>query len=239
MPSKKEPAAKVTAHQRRVSRRAWKPTRLNSWRSSQQSPPVRFSRPIRACEFATIKTRLRLALAVRLCSKTISCARSSCISITKEFLNASFTHAVLLLMEFSKPTITPRNIAKPTPPSRCANACVHALLHCRRLQRLVRHGERRARICHEVLHSRRRIRPGRQQHAVFFIQDGIKFPDLIHAVKPEPHNEIPQAQSAHDTFWDFVSLSTEATHMVMWVMSDRALPRSLRMMQVLAYIPSA
>jgi catalase len=66
---------------------------------------------------------------------------------------------------------------------------------------------------------------------VFFIQDGIKFPDLIHAVKPEPHNEIPQAQSAHDTFWDFVSLSTEATHMVMWAMSDRAIPRSLRMME--------
>jgi catalase len=66
---------------------------------------------------------------------------------------------------------------------------------------------------------------------VFFIQDAIKFPDLIHAVKPEPHNEIPQAQSAHDTFWDFVSLSTEATHMVLWVMSDRAIPRSLRMME--------
>jgi catalase len=66
---------------------------------------------------------------------------------------------------------------------------------------------------------------------VFFIQDAIKFPDLIHAVKPEPHNEIPQAQSAHDTFWDFVSLSTEATHMIMWIMSDRAIPRSLRMME--------
>jgi len=66
---------------------------------------------------------------------------------------------------------------------------------------------------------------------VFFIQDGIKFPDFIHAVKPEPHNEIPQAQSAHDTFWDFVSLSTEATHMVLWAMSDRAIPRSLRMME--------
>ena len=66
---------------------------------------------------------------------------------------------------------------------------------------------------------------------VFFIQDAIKFPDFIHAVKPEPHNEIPQAASAHDTFWDFVSLSTEATHMIMWVMSDRAIPRSLRMME--------
>jgi catalase len=66
---------------------------------------------------------------------------------------------------------------------------------------------------------------------VFFIQDAIKFPDLIHAVKPEPHNEIPQAASAHDTFWDFISLTPEAMHMVMWAMSDRAIPRSLRMME--------
>jgi catalase len=66
---------------------------------------------------------------------------------------------------------------------------------------------------------------------VFFIQDGIKFPDFVHAVKPEPHNEIPQAQSAHDTFWDFVALQPETMHMVMWLMSDRALPRSYRMMQ--------
>ena len=63
---------------------------------------------------------------------------------------------------------------------------------------------------------------------VFFIQDAIKFPDLIHAVKPEPNNEIPQAASAHDTFWDFVSFTPESVHMLMWVMSDRALPRSLR-----------
>lgn len=66
---------------------------------------------------------------------------------------------------------------------------------------------------------------------VFFIQDAHKFPDFVHAVKPEPDNEIPQAASAHDTFWDFVSLNTESTHMIMWVMSDRALPRSLRMME--------
>jgi catalase len=66
---------------------------------------------------------------------------------------------------------------------------------------------------------------------VFFIQDAIKFPDLVHAVKPEPHNEIPQAASAHDTFWDFISLMPESMHMIMWVMSDRALPRSLRMME--------
>ena len=66
---------------------------------------------------------------------------------------------------------------------------------------------------------------------IFFIQDAIKFPDLIHAVKPEPHNEIPQAASAHDTFWDFVSVMPESMHMIMWVMSDRAIPRSLRMME--------
>jgi catalase len=66
---------------------------------------------------------------------------------------------------------------------------------------------------------------------VFFIQDGIKFPDLVHAVKPEPANEIPQAASAHDTFWDFVSLVPESAHMVMWLMSDRAIPRSYRMME--------
>jgi catalase len=66
---------------------------------------------------------------------------------------------------------------------------------------------------------------------VFFIQDAIKFPDLIHAVKPEPNNEMPQAASAHDTFWDFISLMPESMHMIMWVMSDRAIPRSYRMME--------
>lgn len=66
---------------------------------------------------------------------------------------------------------------------------------------------------------------------VFFIQDAMKFPDLIHAVKPEPHHEMPQAASAHDTFWDFISLMPESMHMIMWVMSDRAIPRSLRMME--------
>ena len=66
---------------------------------------------------------------------------------------------------------------------------------------------------------------------VFFIQDAIKFPDLIHSVKPEPHNEIPQAQSAHSTFWDFMSLMPESMHMAMWIMSDRAIPRSYRMME--------
>jgi catalase len=66
---------------------------------------------------------------------------------------------------------------------------------------------------------------------VFFIQDAIKFPDLIHAAKPEPNNQIPQAATAHDTFWDFASLVPESTHMLMWTMSDRAIPRSYRMMQ--------
>ncbi len=66
---------------------------------------------------------------------------------------------------------------------------------------------------------------------VFFIQDAIKFPDFVHAVKPEPHNEIPQGQSAHDTFWDYISLQPETLHNVMWAMSDRGIPRSYRMME--------
>jgi catalase len=66
---------------------------------------------------------------------------------------------------------------------------------------------------------------------VFFIQDAIKFPDLIHSVKMEPDRGFPQAASAHDTFWDFVSLMPESMHMLMWVMSDRAIPRSFRMME--------
>ena len=66
---------------------------------------------------------------------------------------------------------------------------------------------------------------------VFFIQDAMKFPDLVHAVKPEPHHQMPQASSAHDTFWDFVSLMPESAHMLLWQMSDRAIPRSYRTMQ--------
>jgi len=66
---------------------------------------------------------------------------------------------------------------------------------------------------------------------VFFIQDAIKFPDLVHAVKMEPDRGFPQAATAHDTFWDFISLTPESMHMIMWAMSDRTLPRSLRMME--------
>ena len=66
---------------------------------------------------------------------------------------------------------------------------------------------------------------------VFFIQDAIKFPDLIHAAKPEPDRDFPQAQTAHDNFWDFISLTPESMHMVMWIMSDRTIPRSFRFME--------
>lgn len=67
--------------------------------------------------------------------------------------------------------------------------------------------------------------------APFFIQDGMKFPDVVHALKPMPDNEMPQASAAHDTFWDFASLMPEISHMIMWVLSDRAIPRSFRMME--------
>jgi len=66
---------------------------------------------------------------------------------------------------------------------------------------------------------------------VFFIQDAIKFPDVIHAAKPEPDRDFPQAQTAHDNFWDFISLMPESMHMIMWIMSDRAIPRSFRFME--------
>ncbi len=66
---------------------------------------------------------------------------------------------------------------------------------------------------------------------VFFIQDGIKFPDLVHSVKQEPDRDFPQAQSAHDNFWDYISFTPESMHMIMWVMSDRAIPRSFRFME--------
>jgi catalase len=65
---------------------------------------------------------------------------------------------------------------------------------------------------------------------IFFIQDAIKFPDLVHSIKPEPHNEMPQASAAHDNFWDFISLMPEATHMILWLLSDRGISRSYRMM---------
>ena len=66
---------------------------------------------------------------------------------------------------------------------------------------------------------------------VFFIQDALKFPDFVHSVKPEPDRDFPQAASAHDNFWDFISLTPESMHMIMWVMSDRAIPRSFRFME--------
>ena len=66
---------------------------------------------------------------------------------------------------------------------------------------------------------------------IFFIQDGIKFPDLVHSIKPEPHDEMPQASAAHDNFWDFISLTPESMAMIMWVLSDRALPRSYARME--------
>jgi catalase len=66
---------------------------------------------------------------------------------------------------------------------------------------------------------------------VFFIQDPIQFPDIIHSAKPEPNSEFPQASTAHSNFWDFISLKPESMHMIMWTMSDRAIPRSFRFMQ--------
>ena len=116
-------------------------------------------------------------------------------------------------------------------PSR-PDARLRALLDGGRLARLDRHGARRARVRHQVLHARRASSTSSATTCrSSSSRTRIKFPDLIHAVKPEQDNEMPQAASAHDTFWDFISLMPESMHMIMWVMSDRALPRSFRMME--------
>ena len=86
-------------------------------------------------------------------------------------------------------------------------------------------------ICRQALHEAGKLGHRRKQIPVFFIQDAIKFPDLIHAAKQEPDRDFPQAQTAHDNFWDFISLMPESMHMIMWVMSDRAIPRSFRFME--------
>jgi hypothetical protein len=100
--------------------------------------------------------------------------------------------------------------------TRTPHAGVRALLHRGRLARLGRHRARRARLRRQVLHREGNYDLVGNNIPVFFIQDAMKFPDLIHAVKPEPHHEMPQAASAHDTFWDFASLMPESTHMLMW-----------------------
>ena len=115
--------------------------------------------------------------------------------------------------------------------TRRANAGLRSLLDGRGLTRLGRPGSRRPGFAVKFYTQEGNFDLVGNNIPVFFIQDAIKFPDLIHAVKPEPHNEMPQAASAHDTFWDFISLMPESMHMIMWAMSDRAIPRSLRMME--------
>jgi catalase len=104
---------------------------------------------------------------------------------------------------------------------------VRALFDRRRRAWLGRPCARCTWLCGQVLHRSRQLGPGWQQHSCFLIQDAMKFPDLVHSVKPEPHHAMPQAASAHDTFWDFASLMPEITHMLMWVMSDRAIPAAI------------
>ena len=167
------------------------------------------------------------------CSKTSSCAKRSPISITSAFPSASCTRAARARTAISSAT---------TPLTELTRASLFAEAG-KRTPVFVRFstvaGERGS------TDTARDVRGFAVKFytdegnwdlvgnniPVFFIQDAMKFPDLIHAVKPEPHHAMPQAASAHDTFWDFVSLMPESTHMLMWVMSDRAIPRSYRMMQ--------
>jgi catalase len=85
-------------------------------------------------------------------------------------------------------------------------------------------------LCHRRTFQENNWDIVRNNIPVFFIQDGIKFPDMVHAVKQDPDCALPQAQSAHDNLWDFISLTPESIHMIMWVMSDRAIPRLFRFM---------
>jgi catalase len=131
-----------------------------------------------------------------------------------------------------------RLAASNTPPPQSSrevgetDAGVHALLDRCRRRRFGGHAARRARLRGQVLYtSEGNWDLVGNNIPVFFIQDAIKFPDLIHAVKMEPDRGFPQAASAHDTFWDFISLTPESMHMVMWIMSDRTIPRSLRMIE--------
>ncbi|TFY74039.1 hypothetical protein EWM64_g9973 [Hericium alpestre] len=94
-----------------------------------------------------------------------------------------------------------------------------------------RHDPRRAGLRYQVLNEEGNWDLVGNNIPIFFIQDAVKLPDIIRAVKPEPHNEVPQGQSAHNNFWDFVGLQPESAHMVMWVMYDRGIPCSYRMMQ--------
>ncbi len=113
-----------------------------------------------------------------------------------------------------------------------AHAGLRALLDGRRLARLDRHGARRPRLRGQVLHGGGRTSTSSATTSrSSSSRTRSSSPTSIHAVKPEPDNEMPQAASAHDTFWDFISLMPESMHMIMWVMSDRAIPRSFRMME--------
>ena len=200
--------------------------RVDSSRSRADDQPGRAGR-------ATTKIRSRPGCAGRRCSKTSSCARRSRISTTSAFPSASCMRAA--------------------PAAHGYFECYEPLTKLTRASIFAEAGKRTPVFVRfsTVAGERGSTDTARDVRGfavkfytdegnwdlvgnnipVFFIQDAMKFPDLVHAVKPEPHHAMPQAASAHDTFWDFVSLMPESTHMLMWVMSDRAIPRSYRMMQ--------
>ena len=111
------------------------------------------------------------------------------------------------------------------------NACVCSILHCGGKQGLRRLGARRPGFAVKLYTKEGNWDLVGNNIPVFFIQDAIKFPDVVHAVKQEPDRGFPQAQTAHDNFWDFISLTPESMHMIMWIMSDRTIPRSFRFME--------
>ena len=190
---------------------------------------------------ATTRTRSRPGFAARRCSRTSSSARRSRTSITSAFRSASSTRAARRRMASSSATkpLTRVHARVDLRRGRQADAGLRPLLDGARRARIDRHGARRARLCREVLHRRGQLGSRRQQH-----------PDLLHPGRDEVPRSGPRREagaalrdapggSAHDTFWDFVSLMPEITHMLMWAMSDRAIPRSYRTMQGSASTRSA
>ena len=181
----------------------------------------------------TTRTRSRPGCAARRCSRTSSCARRSRTSTTSAFPSASCTRAAPARTASSSATSRSptsrarRSSPRPASARRCSCASRPSPASA---ARPTRSRDVRGFAVKFYTDEGNWDLVG-NNIPVFFIQDAMKFPDLVHAVKPEPHHQMPQAASAHDTFWDFVSLMPESTHMLMWVMSDRAIPRSYRMMQ--------
>ena len=194
---------------------------------------IRRSPPTRACRSPTTRTRCGPIRAGRRCSKTSSCARRSPTSTTSGSPSASSTRAARAAHGYFELTAS---LAEYTTAKILTEVGERTPVFTR--FSTVAGGAGSVDTPRDVRGFAVKFytKEGNwdlvgNNIPVFFIQDAIKFPDLVHAVKMEPDRGFPQSATAHDTFWDFISLTPESMHMVMWIMSDRTLPRSLRMIE--------